>query len=128
MNVEDYLLKTKELLKAKKYTDGCTTPFKTYIHRWLTCARLLCAAHDFGSLGLITGVRPGWHNNWMTWKAHLSQSNPVYWIWGTVVALVTLPWVFWRRNLGIAILDMAGFHVILLAGITLTLLIIYQPT
>lgn len=113
MKARDYLNLAKGLT-AVVPSDGCTTPFKTYIHRWLEQSRLLCAAHDYGALGYIDGVRPGIHNNWMTLKAHWYMSNPVYWIWGTVVSVVTLPWAIWRRNLKITFLPLIPFHVILL--------------
>lgn len=115
--VKDYIAQTRWLLYDEKYTDGCTTPFKTYIHRWLNSSRLLCSAHDFGSLGYIKGVNPGIHNNFVTWLAHMYERAPVYWIWGTVVAIVTLPWVVWRRNLGIESVPFIAFHIaIVLAG------------
>ena len=121
--VTEYLLKAQELLDAGQGTDGCTTPLKTFIHRWLSKSRLLCAAHDFGGLDLIVNTKPGWHNNLITWLAHISQTNPVYWIWGTIVALFTLPWVVWRRNLGIKSLKILGFHVILLTLVLVSILI-----
>ncbi len=112
--VTAYLEQAHLLLLEGRYTDGCSTPFKNYIHAWLKHSHDLCAAHDYGSLGFITIARPGWHNNWLTWLAHMSQSNPVYWIWGTIVALATLPWVVWRRNLGIKALPFLVFHAMLL--------------
>ena len=114
--VSQYLFEANFLLRAKNYTDGCSTPFKNYIHRWLSHSHDLCAAHDYGSLGLITVARPGWHNNLITWFAHMSQRNPVYWVWGTIVALVTLPWVVWRRNLGVELISMGSFYSILTLG------------
>lgn len=126
ITVKQYLDKTAELLSKGQRTDGCTSPFKTYIHRWLSHARVLCAAHDFGGEGLIPGVRPGWHNNWITWLTHISQPNPVYWIWGTVVAVVTLPWVIWRRNWGIKFMDIAAFYIVLIIIIILPILIHYR--
>ncbi len=124
--VNDYVSEARILLRAKHYTDGCTTPFKNYIHAWLSHSRELCAAHDFGSLGLITDVRPGWHNNLITWLAHMSQAAPVYWVWGTIVALVTLPWVVWRRNFGITVLPFMVFHgMLLLGGTAITLYNLY---
>ena len=125
--VSDYLKQTNALLDVDQYTDGCTSPFKTYIHRYLKRAHELCAAHDFGSLGYLTVVRPGWHNNLITWYAHMIESNPVYWLWGTIVAVVTLPWVVWRRNWGIKWADMGGFYMILFALIALYYLIKNQP-
>ena len=127
MNTETYLKQAQSLLDSGQRTDGCTMPFKTYVHRWLAKSKLFCAAHDFGSLGLIAGVSPGWHNNWMTFLAHISQPNPVYWVFGLLVSVVTLPWVVWRRNFGITILDITAFHVILLILIALPFLIYYQP-
>ena len=120
--VRRYLFEANNLLRARNYTDGCSTPFKTYIHRWLSHSHDLCAAHDYGSLGLITVARPGIHNNFITWLAHMSQAAPVYWVWGTIVALVTLPWVVWRRNFGITVLPFMVFHgMLLLFGTFFTL-------
>lgn len=120
--VANYLYETKRLLLSDHFTDGCTTPFKTYIHRWLSHSHELCAAHDYGSLGYIDGVNPGIHNNLITWFAHMSRPAPVYWVWGTIVALVTLPWVVWRRNLGITVFPFMAFHgIILLFGTFFTL-------
>ena len=124
--VDSYLYETNELLKAGRYTDGCSTPFKNYIHMWLKYSHDLCAAHDYGSLGYLVEVNPGIHNNLITWFAHMSQRNPVYWAWGTVVALVTLPWVVWRRNLGIEILPIAAFYGVLLLGGTFFTLYYYH--
>ena len=124
--VARYLDQTEALLSVDQYTDGCSSPFKTYIHRYLTYSHTLCAAHDFGSLGYIDGARPGWHNNLITWLAHMSQRNPVYWVWGTIVALFTLPWVVWRRNFGIKAVDYVGFYVILIALSALYFLIKYK--
>lgn len=125
--VADYLSQTRMLLDSNQYTDGCTIPFKTYIHNWLSKSYLLCAAHDFGSLGYITGVRAGWHNNIITWLTHMSETNPIYWVWGTVVALFTLPWVIWRRNLNIKFMDMGGFYIVLFIIVAIYFLIKYQP-
>lgn len=127
ITIADYLEQAQTHVDVGQYTDGCTTPFKNYIHKWLEKSHLLCAAHDFGSLGLIDGVRPGWHNNWVTWLAHMTQSNPIYWAWGTIIAIATLPWVVWRRNFGFQFLDMTGFYVIMLILIALPVLIYYQP-
>ncbi|MCH9712740.1 MAG: hypothetical protein K0U20_08970 [Proteobacteria bacterium] len=124
--VRSYLRETQNLLTAGKYTDGCSTPFKTYIHRWLSHSHDLCAAHDYGSLGLITVARPGWHNNLITWFAHMSQTAPVYWVWGTIVALVTLPWVVWRRNLCIKLIPAIPFHIFLI--VVVIFITIYSST
>ena len=128
ISVKNYLAQAKKLLDSGAYTDGCTTPFKTYIHRWLKKSRLLCAAHDYGGLGFIEGVAPGWQNNWYTWLAHLSQPNPIYWLWGTIVAVWTLPWVVWRHNLGIRVIESAvEFNLFQIGLIVLYLLIKFQP-
>ena len=108
--VEGYLFETQALLRSGGFTDGCSTPFKNYIHMWLSHSHDLCAAHDYGGLGLITVARPGWHNNLLTWLAHMSQAAPVYWVWGTIVALVTLPWVVWRRNFNIKLIPLPVFY------------------
>ena len=121
-----YLERAKALLDSGSYTDGCTTPFKNYIHRYLKKAFLFCAAHDYGSLGLIEGVRGGWHNNLHTLIAHWSQANPLYWIWGTIVALVTLPWVVFRRDLNQKWMPFIPFHVVLLFCLTVPILIKYS--
>lgn len=110
ITTKDYLERTQELLDAKWYTDGCTSPFKTYIHRWLKKSHLLCAAHDYGNLKYISGVRPGLHNQLHTLIAHFSQPNPIYWLWGIVVSIATLPWIVWRRDLGITFFPMGAFH------------------
>ena len=123
--VDSYLSQANILLRSGRYTDGCTTPFKTYIHRWLSHSRDLCAAHDYGSLGFIDDVNPGIHNNLITWFAHMSQAAPVYWVWGTIVALVTLPWVVWRRNLNMTMFSFMGFHLILILGGTFFTLYYY---
>lgn len=112
--VRQYLFEANNLLRARNYTDGCSTPFKTYIHRWLSHSHNLCAAHDYGNLGKITVARPGWHNNLITWLAHMSQAAPIYWVWGTIVSVVTLPWSVWRRNLGITFIPFILFHIILI--------------
>lgn len=114
ISTQTYLRRTEILLKHGQYTDGCSTPFKTFIHRWLKKSRMLCAAHDFGSLGLIQGVQPGWQNNVQTLIAHWSQGNPVYWVWGTIVAVATLPWVVWRRNFNIDLIPIVPFHIFML--------------
>ena len=124
--VGNYLAQARQLLRDKRHTDGCTTPFKTYIHRWLRKSHGLCAAHDYGSLGFISGVRPGWHNNWVTWLAHMDEGNPVYWAWGTIVATVTLPWVVWRRNLGMTVLPFMVFHGMLVLGILVATAVIWS--
>lgn len=113
ISIKYYLSQAQQLIDSGKYTDGCTTPFKNYIHRWLKKSFLLCAAHDFGSLGYIEGVRPGWNNNWITWLAHMANWNPIYWVWGTIVVLITLPWVIWRRNLNKTSIPFIMFHIII---------------
>lgn len=128
ISVTNYLMQTRALIKAGRHTDGCTTPFKTHIHRWLSESHLLCAAHDYGSLGYITGVRSGWHNNLHTLRAHCTQSNPIYWVWGVIVSLITLPWVVWRRNWGFQFLDMTAFYIVLMLMLVIPLLIKYQPS
>lgn len=46
----------------------------------------------------------------------MSRGNPIYWVWGTIVALVTLPWVVWRRNFGIAFPPTpVGFYIVIIA-------------
>lgn len=125
ISVSLYLEQARSLMQRGEYTDGCSTPFKTYIHRWLNQSMLLCAAHDYGNLGLIPGVNPGIHNNWMTLLAHLSQPNPIYWLWGIIVAVATLPWSIWRRNLGIKFIPAIPFHAfLLLAGVVAYLMYI----
>ena len=125
--VASYLLNVDVLLRIGQYTDGCTTPFKNYIHAWLSKSHLLCAAHDFGSLGFISGVRPGWHNNLITLFAHMTQRNPVYWVWGTIVTLITLPWVVWRRNWGIKTPFLLFHFVIYLLPIMIYILVKIRP-
>lgn len=127
MVVKDYLAQAKALLASGEYTDGCTTPFKTYIHRWLKKSYLLCAAHDFGGKGLIKGVAAGWENNLMVWLAHMANANPVYWVWGTIVAVWTLPWVVWRHNFGIKFIESSLlFGALQFMGIVLYFLMKYK--
>jgi hypothetical protein len=114
ISTENYLEQTQSLLDNGEYTDGCTSPFKNYIHKWLDKSKLLCAAHDFGSLGKIIGVKAGWRNNLQTLLAHFAQSNPIYWIWGLIVALATLPWVVFRRDLNQTWMPFIPFHSALL--------------
>ncbi|MDH5612229.1 MAG: hypothetical protein OEY66_07215 [Gammaproteobacteria bacterium] len=126
ISTTNYLSQTQSLLDLDEYTDGCTTPFKTFIHRWLKKSRVLCAAHDFGGRGLIKGVRPGWHNNLHTLIAHWSQPAPIYWVWGSVVAFFTLFWAVWHHDWGINFFDLVGFHVFLLMIIAVCLLVKYK--
>ncbi len=126
--VSRYLFEANNLLRARNYTDGCSTPFKTYIHRWLSKSYNLCAAHDYGAMGLITVARPGLHNNLVAWLAHMSQRNPVYWLWGTVLSLVTLPWAVFRRDLNQKWLPLIPFYVALLMIIIVVILINKFPT
>lgn len=110
--ISDYLLHTELLLNKGRYTDGCSTPFKTQIHRYLKWSHLLCAGHDYGNLGYLTEiVKPGIRNNWLCWLAHLSRANPLYWLWGTIAMIVTLPWVVWRRDLGIKEFGLVHFYI-----------------
>ena len=124
--VTAYISEARTLYDLGQFTDGCTTPFKSFIHRYLSRSHVLCAAHDYGGLGLLTTARAGWHNNLITWLAHMSQNAPIYWVWGTIVALFTLPWVVWRRNWGIKWWDMVGFYVVLFALTATYILIKYQ--
>ncbi len=125
--VQKYLSQTSKLLASGRYTDGCSTPFKTQIHKYLKYSRDLCAAHDYGSLGYINGTQPGYHNNFITWLAHMSMSNPAYWIWGTIVATTTLPWVVFRRNLNQTWMPFLPFHAFLILVSAITTLMIKFP-
>jgi len=132
-----YMSQIDALIETVK-SDGCTAPLKTYIHRWLKHSRKLCAAHDYGGLGLIDGARPGWHNNWLTWLAHMSMINPIYWVWGTIVSVWTLGWVMTKYNLVGWInktfdkdIDLGnnsiGFGIVQAVAIALYFLIKYRP-
>jgi hypothetical protein len=111
MTVKEYLKQTQSLIDRQFYSDGCTVPLlKKYVHSWLDRSRLLCSAHDYGNLGYIDGVKPGINNQWLTLLAHLSQKNPIYWVWGVIVTIATLPWIVWRRNLGIKFMSITVFH------------------
>ena len=133
MKIKDYLMQTEKLFNEGQPTDGCTLVFDLgrVIHKIFKKSKLLCAAHDFGGLGLITGVKAGWNNNWHTWLAHFYAApfNPIYWIWGTIVSLWTLPWVVYKHNYGGTAFgnDSVGFSVIQAMGIALFFLIKYQP-
>ncbi len=131
MKVKEFLRQAKALLDMGTYTDGCTLIFglQVIIHKVLPKSKLLCAAHDFGGEGLIDGVKAGWQNNWYTWLAHFYYApfNPVYWVWGTIVSVWTLPWVVWYHNWNIRVIENSiGFSVIQFMLIAIYFLVKYK--
>jgi len=124
INSKEYLEKAQSLLDSNEFTDGCSVPLiRDWIHEKLKKSKLLCAAHDYGNLGKIPGVRAGWHNNLHTFFAHWSI-NIGYGAWGTIVSLATLPWSVWRRNLGITFMPIMPFHGALLLILAIAFLVI----
>ncbi len=101
ITIKSYLEQTQSLLDKGEYTDGCS--MSQFMEKVLSKAKLLCAAHDFGNLSLIDGVRPGLMNQFYSLAAHFMNTNPAYWLWGLIVFTFTLPWIVWRRELGIEI-------------------------
>jgi len=99
ISVRNYLEQAQALMDNGEYTDGCS--LSQFMHKLLDRARLLCAAHDYGNLGKINGIRPGLVNQFYSLAAHLLNMNPVYWLWGTVVFTFTMPWIIWRREFGV---------------------------
>lgn len=106
ISAKKYLEAAKALIKQGEPTDGCTLPFKEYIHRWFKKSKLICAAHDFGSRGLIEGVRPGWHNNMHFIKANWHCGH---YVWGVISFIATLPYAIVYYNLKIKV-PMAVFY------------------
>lgn len=107
ITAKKYLEVAQRLMDAGIQTDGCTSPFKTYIHRWLNKARLICAAHDYGGRNMIVGVRPGWHNNVHFLKANWHCGN---YVWGVISFLATLPYAVVYYDLNIKI-GMVVFYI-----------------
>jgi len=119
----DYLAKTKDLIDQGEKSDGCSIPiFASIVHKLLKKSRILCAVHDFGLKGLLEGVKPNLHANWVTVKVHFSV-NFLYGLWGLLIMTLTAPWVFWKYHLKIESWDYIGFHVVLFLVITIITLI-----
>jgi len=122
ITVKNYLSQAQALLDSNEYTDGCS--LTQFMHKILSKAKILCAAHDYGGLGKIDGVRAGWHNNLHNLLAHFSQSNPFYWLWGIVVFIFTMPWVVWKRDLKMSFpQDASGFYIFLMFACYVTWMI-----
>jgi len=109
MNVNGYLNDTQALIDSGNKSDGCTMPFSSWLHKQVNNSKLICTAHDFGSRGLIEGVKPGWHNNTMFLKANWQHGN---YIWGTLSFTATLPYALVRYNLGWKI-GVVPFHALI---------------
>jgi len=102
ISIKNYLEQTQDLLDKNEYTDGCS--LSQFMHKVLSKAKLLCAAHDFGNLGKVDGIRPGLMNQFYSLAAHMLNLNPFYWIWGMVIFVMTMPWIIWRREIKITFL------------------------
>lgn len=109
ISVKKYLDEAQDLVDKGEPTDGCTMPFAGWIHKNINNSKLICAAHDFGSRGLIKGVRPGWHNNVVSFKANRQHGN---YLWSDLMFIATLPYALVRYNLGWEI-GVAPFHSLL---------------
>ena len=114
MQVRTFYNRINYLLSIGTSTDGCTSPFKNYIHKYIKNSKLICQGHDFGGRGLIVGIKPGWDNNVMFLKANWFEGN---FIWGIISFLFTLPYAVVRHNIGIPV-NVYLFHIILILILT----------
>ena len=126
ISLKDYYSQIKSLMDRGYYVDGCSVPFiKKWIHKYLKKSKFLCTGHDLGNLGYIKGIKPGLDNQFMSLYAHIMQKNPIYWIWGVIIFVFTMPWILWRRELNIRIMNPIDFHVIFLALCVMASVVIF---
>lgn len=76
MTEEEYLLMGHDLKNAGHYSDGCTL-FNWYTDRFARKAKQACWSHDFGSRGLVAGVKSGKKNDVMFKKTLIFLGYPV---------------------------------------------------
>jgi hypothetical protein len=102
----DYLKAAQVLIAGGEESDGCTVLFSSLVHKYLSNSALICAAHDFGSRGIINGVSPGFHNNVLFFRANWGSRH---YIWSVLSFVLTLPYAVIRYNIGLRI-GVTVFH------------------